>query len=272
MTDHTPRVAVVTGGAAGIGLAITRHLLDSGIAVAVLDINGDSAAEAVDDLAVTYPGRVIAVAGSVTSLDAVEAAFDAAEAALGPVDVLVNNAGFSNLAPIVDLDVADWNAVLAVCATGPFIGTKVLAQRAIGRGAPATIVNVSSLNSFAATDGLAHYCTAKAGVNMLTKVSASELGRHGIRVNAVAPGLIRTDATEAAGLTSGVNGRRFLDRTPLGRHGVPDDVAQVVGFLVSDAARWVTGQTISVDGGNHIKGLHSYWDALEQDAELGAVE
>ena len=111
------------------------------------------------------------------------------------------------------------------------------------------IVNVSSLNYTTATDGLAHYSAAKAGVSQFTEVVAAEVGRYGIRVNAVAPGSTRTPLTEENGLLEGKIGEEFLDRTPLGRTGEPEDVAKVVAFLLPDYGRWITGETICVDGG-----------------------
>ena len=125
------------------------------------------------------------------------------------------------------------------------------------------IVNVSSLNYTTATDGLAHYSAAKAGVSQFTEVVAAEVGRYGIRVNAVAPGSTRTPLTEENGLLEGKIGEEFLDRTPLGRTGEPEDVAKVVAFLLPDYGRWITGETICVDGGQYIRGLHSYWDVLD---------
>ncbi len=113
---------------------------------------------------------------------------------------------------------------------------------------------------------MGHYCAAKAGLGQLTKVAAAEFGPHGIRVNVVAPGLIRTPLVEAMGLSSGHNGEQFIQRTPLGRLGETDDVAPVVSFLCSEDARWITGETILVDGGNHIRGVQSYAEFLSRGA------
>ncbi|MFE5707908.1 SDR family NAD(P)-dependent oxidoreductase [Rhodococcus koreensis] len=267
----TGNIAVVTGGAAGIGYAIVEALLEQGASVMIFDLNGIVAAEAAASLSKQYKGRVASCPGNVTSTSDLDAAFDSAEGLFGPVDVLINNAGFSTIAPLMHLTEEDWTRVLSVLTTGPFLGTKILANRAVKHGIPANVVNTSSLNYKAATNGLAHYCTAKAGVSQFTKVAASELGQYGIRVNAVAPGLVRTNLTESAGLTTGLSGQRFLERTPLGRVGVPRDVAKVVAFLVSSDAGWITGQTISVDGGNEIRGLHSYWDTALEQAALDGV-
>jgi NAD(P)-dependent dehydrogenase (short-subunit alcohol dehydrogenase family) len=183
----TPSVAVVTGAAKGIGFTIAQTLLESGSSVLVFDLDADAAKGAVDRLSADHGDRVGISVGSVTSSDDLNAAFDTAEAELGPVDVLVNNAGFTGIVPIIDMEEKDWTAVMSVLTTGPFLGTQILARRVIARGGTACVVNTSSVNYRSATEGMAHYCSGKAAVSMFTQVAAAELGRHGIRVNAVAP-------------------------------------------------------------------------------------
>ena len=175
----TGNIAVVTGGAAGIGYAIVEALLEQGASVMIFDLNGIVAAEAAASLSKQYKGRVASCPGNVTSTSDLDAAFDSAEGLFGPVDVLINNAGFSTIAPLMHLTEEDWTRVLSVLTTGPFLGTKILANRAVKHGIPANVVNTSSLNYKAATNGLAHYCTAKAGVSQFTKVAASESGSMG---------------------------------------------------------------------------------------------
>jgi NAD(P)-dependent dehydrogenase (short-subunit alcohol dehydrogenase family) len=259
----TPSVAVVTGAAKGIGFTIAQTLLESGSSVLVFDLDADAAKAAVDRLSADHGDRVGISVGSVTSSDDLNAAFDTAEAELGPVDVLVNNAGFTGIVPIIDMEEKDWTAVMSVLTTGPFLGTQILARRVIARGGTACVVNTSSVNYRSATEGMAHYCSGKAAVSMFTQVAAAELGRHGIRVNAVAPGLTRTELTESASMTTGVFGDALVERTPLGRVGETSDIAKVVRFLASDDSAWITGETISVDGGLHVKGVHSYWDTFQ---------
>jgi 3-oxoacyl-[acyl-carrier protein] reductase len=128
-----------------------------------------------------------------------------------------------------------------------------------------SIINISSINSEDATDGIAHYNAAKAGVVNLTKTLAAETGRYGIRVNAIAPGVTRTAMSEG-GFLDGRMEEEFLDHTPMGRIAEPVDQARVAAFLASDYAGWVTGENIFVDGGSHIRGLHSYWDTLQEDS------
>lgn len=258
------RVGLVTGGASGIGYAIADRLCGLGASVVVLDLDAGKAEAAARELRDHGGGKAIGCQGNVTSASDVGAALDLAEQELGPVDLLVNNAGWATFSPIVEMPEEDWDGVMGVLAKGTFLCTRDFAQRAIARGEPAAIVNISSLNYTAATDGLAHYCAGKAAVSQFTKVAAAELGRYGIRVNAIALGLVRTPLTDGP-LTTGRMGEEFLKRTPLGRVGEPEDIARVAALLCSEETGWITGETISVDGGTHIRGLHSYWDTLQED-------
>lgn len=258
------RVGLVTGGASGIGYAIADRLAQLGVSMLVLDLDGAKAEAAARKLRDHRGGKAVGCQGDVTSSSDVAAALDLAEQELGPVDILVNNAGFATFSPIVEMPEEDWDSVMGVLAKGTFLCTKELARRAIERYEPAAIVNISSLNYTAATDGLAHYCAGKAAVSQFTKVAAAEMGRYGIRVNAIAPGLVRTPLTDGP-LTTGRMGEEFSKRTPLGRVGEPEDIAKVAALLCSEETSWITGETISVDGGTHIRGLHSYWDTLQED-------
>lgn len=184
------------------------------------------------------------------------------------IGILVNNAGAAQIARTWEMPEQEWRQTIDVCLNGPFLCTKAVLPHLFesdGGG----IVNVSSLNYTAATDGLAHYSAAKAGVSQFTEVVAAEVGRYGVRVNAVASGSTRTPLTEENGLLEGKIGEEFLNRTPLGRIGEPEDIAKVVAFLLSDYGQWITGEAIYVDGGQHIRGLHSYWDVLN---EMGAFD
>ncbi|MGH2936818.1 MAG: SDR family NAD(P)-dependent oxidoreductase [Solirubrobacterales bacterium] len=247
--------AIVTGGAQGIGLGIARELIARGASVVLFDLNQDAVDEAAASL---ESGRAIGFGGSVTAAEDWAAAFDRASESFGPVSILANNAGWASLALIEDLDESDWDQCMDVCAKGAFLGTKEFARRTKGAGA---IVNTSSLNAEAATDGLAHYCAAKAAVSQLTKVAAAELAPRGIRVNAVAPGITRTPMSEG-GFLDGRMGEEFIAHTPMGRFGEPEDIARAVAFLASDDAGWVTGVTLPVDGGGHIRGLQNYWATM----------
>lgn len=256
--------ALVTGGGRGIGKAITADLLARGANVTVLEIEAAHATQAQEELHDASGGgaRLVFSIGSVTSADDVDAAFALAHERFGPVQLLVNNAGTADMAPVRDMTEEQWDRIVDTCMKGTFLCTRAYARQAVDAGGGGAIVNVSSLNAIATTDGMGHYCAAKAGVSAFTKVCAGELGRYDIRVNAVAPGTTRTPLSE--GFTVGAMGQAFLDRVVIGaepRHGEPEDIADVTAFLLSDLSSRITGLTLPVDGGNHLRGLFSYWDA-----------
>ncbi|MDN3242558.1 glucose 1-dehydrogenase [Glycomyces tritici] len=230
------RVAIVTGGARGIGETYVRALHAEGARVVIADI----LAEQGNALAEALGGRA-----TFCRLDvADEAAWDRVVAEtlerFGAVDVLVNNAGMANAAPIEHFTLAKWNAVLAVNLTGTFLGCRAVvpAMKAAGRG---SIVNVSSVEGLRGSERLHGYTASKFGVRGLTKSLAVELGRDGIRVNSIHPGFIETD------MTTRIDPSRLL--IPLGRPGAPGDLAGAVVFLAGDASAYVTGTEIVVDGG-----------------------
>lgn len=260
-------VAVVTGGARGIGRAIGARLAARGDTVVLADVDEEGASEAAASIEATHNALTVAIGCDVTE-EAQVADVVAAAADSGPITTFVNNAGgAAGLTRVWETGRTEWDATVEVCLTGTFLGTKHALKHMLEHDRAGAIVNVSSLNHAAATDGMAHYSAAKAGVSQLTSVAAGEAGRHGIRVNAVAPGSTRTPMTEQGGFLNGAMGEEFRDRTPLGRIGEPMDVAEVVAFLASDAARWVTGVTLPVDGGQHLRGLHSYYDTMMAEFE-----
>ena len=191
---------------------------------------------------------------------------DATVEEFGEVGMLVNNAGAAGLARTWEMDaVRNGEQTIEVCLNGPFYGSKAVVNHMLENDIEGAIVNTSCTRRQGGDGmGLPHYSAAKAGVSQFTRVLAAEGRRYGIRVNAVAPGSIRTPLTEGNGLVDGKMGERFVERTPLGRIGEPEDVAKVVAFLLSDYGYWITGETICVDGGQHIRGLHSYWDTLNE--------
>jgi len=223
------RVAVVIGGASGIGAACARALRDDGCTVVVADVAEDAD-----------------VSCDVTSEDAVAALFDGVVAEHGRVDVVVNSAGTSTLAAVVDHDLAEWRRVLDVCLTGAFLVVKH-AGRVLRDGG--SITSLTSLNARQPGGGMAAYCSAKAGLAMLTEVAALELGARGIRVNAVSPGLVVTPLTAPALEIDGIEDD-YLANTPLGRSGTPEEVAEAVVFC--SRAGWLTGEVMDLNGGAHL--------------------
>jgi NAD(P)-dependent dehydrogenase (short-subunit alcohol dehydrogenase family) len=224
---------VVTGGARGIGAAIAATALARGYRVTVLDLDVSGA-----------PAGVEAVACSVTD----EAAVDAALHAAGTPDVVVNNAGIVRFGPLTDLDVSAVREVLDVNVVGTFVVARLAARRWIAEGRPGAVVNVTSMNGVAAGPNAGAYGPSKAAVALLTAQMAIEWGPHGIRVNAVAPGLIDAGMSEPIYADPATRAARS-SKVPLGRLGLAEEVAEVVLFLASDAARYVTGQNLLVDGG-----------------------
>lgn len=262
--DLVSNHAIVTGGARGIGRGIAAEFMRRGTSVVLADIDAETATDTAEELTAQYDSTAIAVECDVTDAESVDAMVDETIDQFGGVGILVNNAGAAELARTWEMPEAEWRQTIDVCLNGPFLCTKAVLNHLLDTGSEGAVVNVSSLNYTAGTDGLSHYSAAKAGLSQFTKVVAAEAGRYGIRVNAVAPGSTRTPLTEGNGLLEGTMGEMFLDRTPLGRIGEPEDIANVVAFLASEDARWITGETICVDGGQHIRGLDSYWDTLDE--------
>jgi NAD(P)-dependent dehydrogenase (short-subunit alcohol dehydrogenase family) len=237
--------AVVTGGASGIGLATVRRFVAEGARVMIGDIDGEAATAVADELGANVLGR----RSDVRDEADVEALFQATEDEFGSVDIAFANAGIGSFAPIVDTDVVEWKRVVDVNLIGPLLTIKHAARR-MGRGG--SIVATSSLNAVQASNGMSAYCATKAGLAMLVQVAALELGPEEIRVNAIAPGLVRTPLTDAMWLLPSIV-EDFDENAPLDTQTSAEDVASLVTFLASDESRSISGTLQLIDRGAHTK-------------------
>lgn len=249
------RAAVITGGARGIGLAIARRFAESGASVLIGDLDKKGAEDAAESLS-TFGHRALGVELDACDESSVSQLADRAVLELGGIDVWVNNAGVYPSVPLLDMTEAQWDSVLDLNLKGSFLGAQQAAKRMVGAGHGGVIVNLASTASFRALGaGVVHYVSSKFGVRGLTQALAVELGPHGIRVLAVAPTFIETPGTAAGREALKVADRedvmkRMGAAKPLGRVGVPDDVARVVLFCASDLAVLMTGSTLAVDAGD----------------------
>jgi NAD(P)-dependent dehydrogenase (short-subunit alcohol dehydrogenase family) len=240
------RVALVTGGGTGLGRAIAIELARLGAKVAVLGRRR----EPLDDTVAALAGEGFAVQADVRDADALAAAFDAAEEALGPLTTLVNNAAGNFLVRADELSPNGWRAVVGIVLDGTFFCSRELGRRVAARGgANAQIVNLVASYAWTGGPGTVHSAAAKAGVVNLTRTLAVEWARHGIRVNSIAPGPIDTEETRTRLWATEEIREQVLRRVPLGRFGREDEVANACAYLVSDFAGYVTGDVLTLDGG-----------------------
>ncbi len=237
------RVAVITGGASGIGRRTAELFVAEGAKVVIGDRNKSL-------LGAVYSGfgddRCATAVVDVTQELDLERLVRLACERFGKVDVAVNSAGVGTLGAIHELSAESWRGVIDVCLTGVFLAVKHESRAMLGQGSGGVIVNLASTYGRQPGEGMAAYCCAKAGVEMLTRVAALELGPQGVRVNAIAPGFVETPMTAP---TRPKSRAAYVDSIPLGRPGQPDDIARAALFLVSEDAAWFNGETVVVDGG-----------------------
>lgn len=245
--DIESKRVFVTGGASGIGLAIAEEFGHNGSKVFLMDISEDKLQQASSALrekgieAVTYRA-------SVTDSDELRKAFLRCDKAFGGIDILINNAGISGVIPALDIVDEQWQQILSVNLTGMFKCAREAGRRMCSQGS-GVIINSSSIYGITAAPERLAYCVTKSGAAMLTKTLAVEWAEYGVRVNALAPGYIKTALVEGLQASGAFDYGSIEKRTPMGRLGTPSEVADTAIFLASDSARYITGQVLCVDGG-----------------------
>jgi NAD(P)-dependent dehydrogenase (short-subunit alcohol dehydrogenase family) len=251
MTDTSQKVGLITGGGSGIGLGIAQALAHSGMRVALLGRDAAKLARAAATFA--DPAAVLTIAGDVGAEADVERAVAAVVARFGRLDAAVNAAGTGSFGGVAEQSLESWSFTLRTNLDGTMLALKHETAAMLQLGTGGAIVNVSSIAGVLTHRMMSAYCVSKAGVEMLTRCAADELGEHGIRVNALRPGLVPTDL--AAPLAAHPLARaNYESLMPLGRLGTVEDVAAAATFLLSDAASWITGQVFAVDGGHTLRG------------------
>ncbi len=239
------KVALITGSARGLGRAIAERLAAEKANVVITDINETMALSTAEEIAKKYCVETLALKHDVASDESTKEIVKAITHRFSRIDILVNNAGITRDARLMMMKQDDWELVLKINLTGAFICTKLVSKQMLKQNS-GSIVNIASVSGLMGNIGQANYSASKAGLIGLTKTTARELAERGVTVNAVAPGFIQSDMTH---VLSEEATQKLLAQVPMNRSGKPEDVAGVVLFLVSDLAKYVTGQVINVDGG-----------------------
>ena len=246
------RRALVTGASSGLGRHFALSLAQAGAAVNVAARSVDKLGEAVAEIAAAG-GKASAVRLDVTDPASVRSAFDQIEAGGGVADVIVNNAGMAVSRPLLEQTEADWDTVLDTNLKGAWLVAQEAARRLVAAKRPGSIVNIASITGERVAGGVAPYCTSKAGVMHLTRAMALELARHGVRVNALAPGYVQTELNRDFLVSEA--GQRLMSRIPQRRFGLPEELDGPLLLLASDAGAYITGSVIFADGGHLVSSL-----------------
>ena len=246
LLDFTGKVVLVTGSGSGLGQGIALRFAEAGAKIGVHYRSSAAGAQAVVKQIIANGGQAIAIQGDVSQEADVANLIQRTVEALGRVDVLINNAGAYPLASVLEMTLAQWDDVINAKLRSAFLCTQAAAKQMIAQGSGGAIVNITSIEAENPAPSHSHYNAAKGGLLMYTRAAANELAAHNIRVNAVAPGLIWREGLDQA-WPDGV--ARWQQAAPLQRLGLPADVADACLFLASPAARWITGASLTVDGG-----------------------
>jgi NAD(P)-dependent dehydrogenase (short-subunit alcohol dehydrogenase family) len=250
--DLTGKVALVTGASSGLGVHFARTLAAAGASVAIAARRADRLASLQAELQ-SASRKAVAVELDVQSGDSITAAFAAAEQALGPIDIVVNNAGISIVKPALEMPVEDWDAVVNTNLRGAWLVAQTAGKRWLMAKRPGVIVNIASILGLRTIGQVAPYNASKAGLIHLTRALAMEWARHDIRVNAICPGYIETEMNSDFWKTPG--GQRLIDRIPQRRIGKPEHLDGALLLLASEAGSFMTGSVLTVDGGHTVSSL-----------------
>lgn len=250
------RTALVTGAAGRLGRAISEVYLREGARVVMADLDAGRVAAAAEELASTYPGKVFSIQGDQSQHADVQRMVAEAEALAGIPDILANAHGIFPNCSMLDVTVDEWDSVFNINTRGTMLTCQALAHRWIDNGIKGAIINISSGAAKSGRAGGAHYSGSKAAVDLLTHIFAIELGQFGIRVNAIAPGLILDNVITKSDDNLHPYVNMTLEGTPIGRTGAPADIGEAAAFLASDRSSWTTGAILEVTGGTHTGRTH----------------